>query len=81
MENVFSQTTMVSKEIRELQPRKDLMLELQELVAKVEKCDYYNSALIWNIGVSQIEEGCLLNISMQETLNIDYEICRVVLFE
>lgn len=70
---VLSQTTLVNKEMLELKPSKDLTIELRDLVNKVNACDYYSCSLIWNIGINQVENGCLINITMQETINIDYE--------
>lgn len=70
--SVLSQISMVSKKISEFRPNKDLKVELRELVNKATKCDDYNSSLVWHIGINQVENGCLLNITMQDDL-IDYE--------
>lgn len=70
---VLLSQTMIRKEMIELEPKQNLVLELQELINKVNNCDYYKSSLIWNIGITQAEGGCILNITMQDNINVDYD--------
>lgn len=71
---LYAQTqTMTDKEMMELKPERTLVIELQKLINKVSNCDYYDTGLIWNIGISQAENSCILNITMQDNINLDYD--------
>lgn len=68
----FTQT-MDTKSIVELKANQKLVNELNILIDKVDECDYFKTSLIWNIGISEAEGGCLYNITMQEQINMAYD--------
>ncbi len=71
--NVVYSQTMVDKNMLELKPNKKLIIELQKLIYKANHCDDYNPSLIWDIDITQAENGCVLIITMQDNINVDYE--------
>jgi hypothetical protein len=70
---VLLSQTKIEKEMIKLEPKQNLVLVLQELINKVKDCDDYKSSLIWNIGITQAEEGYILDITMQDYINMDYD--------
>ena len=71
--NVVWSQTKIEKNMLELNPNQVLVEELKVLTQEVSDCDYHTASLIWNIGISGAEQGCVLNISMQEDINVNYE--------
>lgn len=65
--------TVIKKNMTQLEPNKDLAIELENLIQQVKDCDYYSTSLIWNIGISKAKKECLLNITMQQEINVDHK--------